>query len=294
MAEAVTFRKLYECLTSADRLTAEIVRCKSPALTSPCSRLLHQDPKERDKQMQGLISQLEPFAVGEVASLVNERAKGREFASLSEVILNPEKPTLLVLLIPTLKYQAIGHQLGKCFLQELAWAVGERASRGGSSHAFTPVYLDEFSVFVYPGFQNILNKARSSQVALHLSHQSLGDLAIVDPELSQIINTNTNVKCLLGLNDPVTADFFAKHLGTETEEKWTERAKRNAFFGGTERTGDYSIREVEAYRIHPNRLKNYGRGMGVLHVPTETGNVTEEVQFARLCRQDLEPVAEAA
>ena len=46
----------------------------------------------------------------------------------------------------------------------------------GKSFPFTPVYLDEFSSFVYPGFEQILNKARSANVAMHICHQSVGDL----------------------------------------------------------------------------------------------------------------------
>ena len=284
----ITFRQIYDCLVSPDHLSEAIQRCKDPRLAAQATRLLHQDPRERDKQLAGLISQLEPLAVGEVSPLLNGEVPGREFQTVSQVVLETDRPELFICLIPTLKYQAIGQQIGKCLLQELAWAIGERSSQSGANYPFTPVYLDEFSAFVYPGFHQILNKARSSQIAFHLSHQSLGDFSIVEPELGTILHTNTNVKCLMGLNDPTTADFFAKHLGTSTEEKLTERGRKAGLFGGREKTGELSIREVEAYRIHPNRLKNYTRGMGVLHLPTEHGNVTEEIQFQALCAADLE------
>jgi type IV secretory pathway TraG/TraD family ATPase VirD4 len=212
--------------------------------------------------------------------LVNGTDDSSAYASISDLVLTePKPPVALLILLPTLKYQAIGHQLGKLLLQELGWAIGERASRIREPH-FLPVFLDEFSAFAYDGFQQILNKARSSNVALHLSHQTLGDLTSVSEAFAMGVNGNTNVKCFLGLNDPDTADYFARHLGTKTEEKETERGQKHFLFRGTEKTGDVSIREVESYQVHPNRLKNFTRGMGVLHMPGETQNITEEVQFA--------------
>ncbi len=92
------------------------------------------------------------------------------------------------------------------------------------------------------------------------------------------VNVNTNIKCLLGLNDPDTADHFAKHLGTKRLVKQTERGIRGSF-GGLERTGDMSLRDVNEYKIHPNRLRNYSLGQGVLSLLVHGIPVTEEVQF---------------
>ncbi len=278
----VTFQRIYELLSDMENLTAALTKSKvgNQALLSFAS----MNRNEREQRVSGLLSQLAPFAVGEVAELVN----GKEGAvTISDLLLTENRPQVFIVLIPTLKYQELGHQLGKLLCQELAWAIGERASRVGNRAAFTPVYLDEFSAFVYPGFAQILNKARSSQVAIHLSHQSLGDLSVVSPDFAKIITTNTNVKCILGLNDPETADWFARHLGTETSEKKTERAQDPGFFSSIQKTGDLSLREVEAYKIHPNRLKNYTRGWGVLHLPSPLGNITEEVHFSPFSSEEL-------
>lgn len=275
---SVTFEKIYELLTSIEALTKAVSENKDKSLDSKLMRLVHMDPKQKEKDLMGLISQLQPFAIGEVARLVNGSKATYGYQTISEIVLGESsEPSVFIILLPTLKYQSMGKQLGKCLLQELAWAVGERSSKG-MTDIFQPIYLDEFSAFVYSDFYNVLNKARSAGVAFHLSHQSTGDLKIVDPNLATILNTNTNVKCLLGLNDPETADFFASHLGTETSEKTTERA-RSGKWTGKERTGELSLREVEEFKIHPNRLKNYTAGRGVLHFPTAKGNITEEVQF---------------
>ncbi|MGE4234116.1 MAG: type IV secretory system conjugative DNA transfer family protein [Bacteriovoracia bacterium] len=294
----VTFKRLYELLTEDRQLLEAKGRSKDESVKEYFKKW-HSDPqKERMQKLMGLISQIGPFAIGEVSELVNGDPKAKDrYVSLSELILTSgeERKTkgmaeqqALIFLIPTLKYQNIGHQLGKLISQELGWAVGVRANDLSRQWEFTPVSFDEFSAFVYEGFHNILNKARSSNLALQLSHQSSGDLAIVSKEFADIINTNTNNKALLGLNDPVSADFYAKHLGTYTDAKLTERAQTKPLFGKKEKTGEVSIRDVEAYKVHPNVLKNFTAGKGVLHVPTKKGNVTEEIQFAALSDKDFE------
>ena len=248
--------------------------------------------------MAGLISQLSPFAVGEVANLVNAIPRPKDdydiFVSvkeaernviLSQLVIDQQFKDFeggfhnfaIVFSIPTLIYQKMGHQLGKLLLQELAWAIGEREKL--KRKKFTSVFLDEFSEFVYEGFVSVLNKARSTQVALHLSHQSLGDLSRVSEDFATSVNTNTNIKCLLGLNDPVTSDFFAKHIGTKSSEKFTKQMRQEGILSGYDPTGQASLREVESYKVHPNTLKEFYNGSGVIHLPTKYGVVSEVIQF---------------
>lgn len=284
----VTFERLYGCLTSEVTLSELIASRPNHPTEKKLTEYLNLSKEVREQRLSGLLSQLAPFAVGEVAPLVNGKKDKTPCATVSEILLpESDRQKIFLILLPTLKYQQLGHQLGKLLMQELGWAVGERACRVGKNAPFTPVYLDEFSAFVYPGFTNILNKARSSQVPFHLSHQSLGDLEMVSPEFAQIITTNSNVKCILGLNDPESADFMARHMGTRTQEKLTEQAEKKGFFDPKKKTGAMSIREVESYKIHPNDLKCYVNGRGVIHFPSADGSITEEIQFERLSLEDF-------
>jgi hypothetical protein len=287
---AVTIKGIYELLTDDGKLGDLASECCDLGLKDQILWYLTEKPETREKNTKGLVSQLSPFAVGEVSALVNGKATGdeREVLSISETVLSSAgtEPVALVILIPTLMYQEIGQQLGRLLLQELSWAVGQRASQPGGIAPFLPVFLDEFASFVYPGFTNVLNKARSSNVALHLSHQSLGDLGVVSREFATIVNTNTNIKCLLGLNDPETADFFARHMGTLKDEKTTERARKEGIWSAKKLTGEMSVREVESYRVHPNDLKNFTAGEGVLHMPSPRGNITEVIQFERISHRE--------
>ncbi|MGK5090267.1 TraM recognition domain-containing protein [Bdellovibrionota bacterium FG-2] len=279
----VTFSRIYELLTNEALLKAAVKKSRQRSLQNRLNIFFKESNEKRDQDLKGVLSQMAAFAIGEIAPIVNGPVKGRDYLSLASLVLNSQESqdqTVALLSISTTLYQKLGSQLGKLLMQELGWAVGERAARG-TQHQFLPVYIDEFASFVYPGFAGVLNKARSSRVAFHLSHQSIGDLAAVTDAFRDSIISGTNVKCILGLNDPNSAEVMAKHMGTQSAPKSTERHQTD-LFGATSATGELSMREVEEYKVHPNRLKNYSKGQGVLHVSTKLGNVTEEVQFERL------------
>lgn len=282
--EAVTFQQLFSLLQDDGKLAQLIKGVKDTALLEVSSRLLSTARRERLESYSGLLAQLAPFAEGELAPLVNANGTEANFFSLAELLapglaLMPRTTRVAVVLIPELLYQETARRLGKVLLQEVAWAVGYRESAG--YREFTPVYLDEFGSFVYGGFLGLLNKARSTGVALHLSHQSLGDIRSVSPEFAMALHTNCNVKCVLGVNDPETADFFAKHFGTRKSEKATERAQKKSIWADAERTGEMSIRDVKEYRIDPDNLRHYSMGRGVLSLILDGHVITEEMQFAK-------------
>lgn len=283
--EVVTFRGLSELFTEADRLPKLLSKApKDEALLKGAARFLKLSEKDRTERFSGLVAQLSPFAEGEIAALVNASGNEKNFFSLTELVSpeinKEERPRRTVLLLlPQLLYQGTAARLGKMLLQEVAWAVGHREA--SAYRDFTAVFLDEFGSFVYEGFIGLLNKARSTNTAIHLSHQSQGDTEAVSQEFATALHTNTNVKCVLGVNDPKTADFFAKHFGTRKTEKKTERARKRGYFAAEERTGEMSMRDVKEYRVDPDHLRNYSQGRGVLSLIVDGYALAEEVQFSR-------------
>ncbi len=279
--QIVTFRLLYELLTDDVLLQNTLCEIEDCALKTSLKNYLREPAKERRNKLSGLVSQISPFAIGEVSELVNN-----DSSPMYDALIRNFELQCLIFSIPTLKYQKLGHQLGKMLLQELSWCVSQRESI--EDKKFTSVFLDEFSEFAYDEFISVLNKARSAEVALHLCHQSIGDLTKVSEPFARAVNTNTNVKCVLGLNDPETADFYARHFGTITKQKLTEQVKESGWFKNKEETGRGSMREVEEYRVHPNVLKELYQGNGVIHLPTTRGTVTERLYFSPIHYKELD------
>ncbi len=284
---AVTFQRIFELLQDDGKFTELLGKLslgERQGVVKGAERMLLTPKRERMEKFSGLLAQLSPFAEGELMGLVNAEGMEENFFSLTDVLvpsLNSATRTrqTILIMIPQLLYQEMAASLGKILLQEVAWAVGSREANG--YREFTSLFLDEFGSFVYPGFIGLLNKARSARVAIHLSHQSLGDIESVSREFATALHTNTNVKCILGVNDPGTADFFAKHFGTRKAEKKTERAELRGHFGDLERTGQLSVRDVEEYKIDPNNLRTYSRGAGAISMIVDGKVIAEEMQFAR-------------
>jgi type IV secretory pathway TraG/TraD family ATPase VirD4 len=145
--------------------------------------------------------------------------------------------------------------------------------------------LDDFSEYLYPGFVSILNKLRSANVGVVFAHQALGDIKTMGDAIANSILTNANLKVFIRGNNPDSAEYFSKAIGTVKAMKYTERPKHSLW--NNEATGDASAREVDEVIIHPNRFKRELRvGEAVMIVPHESGNRAVNLKFRKY--EDLE------
>ena len=170
--------------------------------------------------------------------------------------------------LPTMKYFETASSIGKMVLQDFQSAVSTRQTMHANNN-FYACYLDEFSSIAYPAFAELISKARSANVGLVLSHQAIGDLTKVSEAFSDAILTNTNIKAVFRCPDPKTAEYFGDSFGTETTTYNTEQIE--AQLVGDPRTGLGSKRETEKYVVHPNVIKKFNVGCGVISIATSSG-----------------------
>jgi type IV secretory pathway TraG/TraD family ATPase VirD4 len=187
-----------------------------------------------------------------------------------------------------LKSPILGKAVAKMVLQDVQGAVSERHASESSAHPFFSIYLDDFTEYLTPQFVSLLNKSRSANVGVVFAHQAIGDLEALGPEVKNQIMTNSNLKVFKRTNEPDSAEYFSKIIGTRQTTKITKRQKQKLF--GAEVTDDGSIREVEEFIFHPNFFKNkLGVGEAVLVLPHTRGAKSLEIKFTP--RSDLPPVA---
>jgi hypothetical protein len=160
-------------------------------------------------------------------------------------------------------------------IQSFAATVGKLQGNGSlDSKRLFSVYLDDFNDYIYKEFSAVASKVRSGGVGIVFAHQSLADLRKVSDEFKDAIVENTNNKIVLNINDPESAEFFSKYTGTRTEEKTTERRTRDLI--GQKDTGEQSVRDVEAFVIHPNVFKSQLKaleGVAILKAPGSTKRI---------------------
>jgi type IV secretory pathway TraG/TraD family ATPase VirD4 len=126
--------------------------------------------------------------------------------------------------------------------------------------------LDEFATFVCPEFADLISKARSAGLALHFSHQSIGDIKAVSESLLGQITDNSATKIVLRVSDPDSAEFFSRAFGTRLYQKVTQRITNAKETDNAEIMDDGTTREAHQFRASPDLLKTLPTGMGAVLV----------------------------
>ena len=137
-----------------------------------------------------------------------------------------------------------------------------RSSRNQRSFS---VVVDEFGRFADLSFVDSINQLRDANLQFTVAHQSLADLELVSREFSNAVWDNTRIKDVLSQDNPALCEMLAKSIGTQQEVVRTVRTEPGPLLTSLA-TREASTRLVEAYKLHPNRIKNLARcGQGYLY-----------------------------
>ncbi|MGZ6441993.1 MAG: type IV secretory system conjugative DNA transfer family protein [Pseudobdellovibrionaceae bacterium] len=272
------FIKLRQAISDPKELLLLAEKTTNPALRYWAFDFINMNKDKRREMVSGLASNLGFFATSEVAELFNT---SEPQINISEAM---KKNLILYFQLPVLKSPILGKAVAKMVLQDVQGAVSERHASGASAHPFFSVYLDDFTEYLTPQFVSLLNKSRSANVGVVFAHQAIGDLEALGPEVKNQIMTNSNLKVFMRTNEPDSAEYFSKIIGTKETTKITKRQKQVLF--GAEVTDDGSIREVEEFIFHPNFFKSkLGVGEAVIVLPHTRGAKSLLLKF--IPRPDL-------
>jgi len=265
-----------ELLRDQDTLREWSKKLSNPHLYADLEKILTLPPTQFQKDFSGILAYLENFTKGEMAKNLNQSYSDINF---EEALLNRN---IIYFQLPTLKNPTLASNIGRLAIQTFAAAAGEYQARMFKTpdKIFT-LYLDDFNDYMYEKFASVANKVRSAHIAMTFAHQSLGDLEKVSPEFKKLLVENTNNKIILKINEPESAEFFAKYIGTTATEKVTERQSKALF--GTKKSGEQSVREAEEFTIHPNVFKSeFGPGDAIAIISqTEGVRKVERIKCVR-------------
>lgn len=277
-----TFERLHDAISSPAKLEIAAKSLKAN-LAAWFSTFLALPSRDRLERTSGLTSALGQFAFGRHGNLFNTETPK---ISIEEAL---NKNQILYFQLPVLLSPFLGKAVGKLVLQDLQSVIANRHRTDSKGASFFSVFLDDFTEYLYPGFVSILNKSRSAKIGIVFAHQALGDIEGLGKPIANAILTNSNLKIFMRGTDPESAEYFSRVIGTRTTTKATERTKRSLL--GQRHTGDASAREVEEFKIHPNKFKSaLGVGEAYVVIPYEQGSRTEFIKFrmlADLPAQDL-------
>lgn len=213
---------------------------------------------ERDYEaLAGLIAQVQILTTGHLSKILSPQTPGicLERAAAGEVLYFRLQSLLSPQLVKI---------VGKLLVNHLNFLAGmaHRAEDDSARNRFIPTYLDEFAAFVCPEFGDLISKARSAGLALHFSHQSVGQIKSVSDALLGEITDNAATKIVLRINDPDSAEFFARSFGTKLYQKITQRITNTKEVADAEVVGEGTTREAHQFRAAPDLFKTLPTGVG--------------------------------
>ena len=280
-----TFLKLHQAIMAPTILEKMVEKSGDTVLRHWVSYFRSLGGSEREQRTSGLTSQISHFAFGKAAQLFNQE---NPFITIDEAL---RENKIVYFQLPALLSPFLGKATGKLVLQSLQAAIANRHRGNIKDAKFYSVFLDDFSEYLYPGFVTVLNKSRSAKIGIVFAHQALGDIESMGDSIANAILTNSNVKVFMRGNDPDSAEYFSKVIGTKSTTKFTERRKISLW--QEQKTGDVSAREVEEFVIHPNHFKReLGVGEAVMVVPHEAGSRTLRLKFDIFPELESKPIPE--
>jgi len=242
--ERVTLHWLKEVLSSAGSLAALLTTDTNPIKIS----------ENEYSQLSGLVSQVNQLCHGDLGDLISGKNKEREI-DLGQAI---QAQKIIYFKLPALEDPVTTATIGRLIIGDLALYAAQ-VQAGHYKGTFTPVFLDEFGSLVCPAFLELIAKARSAGLALHFSHQSMGDLRPAGENFVSQINDNSSTKIVLRVYDPDTADNIARMFGTVTTMKET-RQMVTENFGNKKETGVMAVRDTREFRCNPDHVKTLPTG----------------------------------
>lgn len=218
---------------------------------------------EQSPDSSALTSALRPWTTGTLGELLNSYSPQVRLEDIFERGLS------VYFAVPVGHLQVLANPLGRMVISGLLSLAASRQGMEPKPKAAT-VILDEFAEFATPVFASFVATVGSARLRTVLSHQDLGQLKRVEGMdkaafNSVVFNNTSGCKICFRSPAPEDAEFWALSLGTDASVVDTERVSRGLL--GDVMTGERSRREVEQFKVHPNRLKSLPPGVALVVAP---------------------------
>jgi type IV secretory pathway TraG/TraD family ATPase VirD4 len=209
-------------------------------------------------ELSGLRDQIRSLCTGYLSKILSTESEAA--VDLSKAV----EGHVIYFRLQSLMSPQLVSTVGRLVINHLNYIAGSvhRLEGRPDIQTIIPTYLDEFASFACPEFADLISKARSAGLALHFSHQCVGDLAEVSEGFLNRITDNSATKIVLRINDPDSTEFFARSFGTKEVQKVTQRITNSKELHSTEVVGEGSQRDAHQFRASPDLFKTLPTGMG--------------------------------
>jgi hypothetical protein len=228
-------------------------------------------------KIQGLLNSMKPFVGASLAQITGPSVHPVTF---EEVI---EKRQILIVSMNVGTDSQSSRSLGRILMRDLQSTIGARYDdyTHNKKHSFVSVVLDEFGLYAYSGFSNIIHTARQANAGFLFSFQSIKQLSsTVGESFADDVATATNCKFLMRISESDTAEnFIQASAAVRTDRLTYQMEKPGVLEGGRyEESGRASRIETLETRVKDYQVKMLptGQMMALLSDP-DMGVVVKHV-----------------
>lgn len=136
---------------------------------------------------------------------------------------NPNHGQIVIVQPYPLKYKKASDSFIRVFFAMFTAAFGDIGAAGRKFPREIFLFIDEGGSVLYPGVESLFNKAGGLGLRIMIFTQSFADYdAELGPEISKIVNDNTNTKIYMKMNDVMSRQIISDTFGTimASDEKY--------------------------------------------------------------------------
>lgn len=193
-----------------------------------------------------LKMQLGELLESDLGHLFVESEKGIDLQQITD------RNDVVIFSISGSRYADYIRKIGKMIILDVNSLVAHRQAKGRKS--IFGVY-DEFSAYGDRRIVDIVNKSRSAGFECIISTQTLSDIDVVDPIMTEQIISNCNILATGRVNSSKDAERIAQVFGTYSDQEVTQQIQKK--YPHLSYEADMgTVRNVERFRANPSDIKN--------------------------------------
>lgn len=190
-----------------------------------------------------------------LSTILTQLVTGKMGEILTSIKINPivyklEKGEGVICLIQPypMLFKNVSDMMVKSFLFMIEYLMGKFGARGVLPQKRLHVMVDEAASVVYPGIDNLFNKAGGLGATLYVFTQSFADWEKTLGEYeAKTVMDNINTQVRLRMNDPASCEIVSKEFGT------IMKTEQNVVFEGS--SARYMSMKKEDWLIKPQEVR---------------------------------------
>jgi type IV secretory pathway TraG/TraD family ATPase VirD4 len=218
-------------------------------------------------KIQGLLNSMKPFVGGALAEMTGST---ENLVTIEDVI---DKKLILLVSMNIGADSQPNRAIGRIIVRDVQAQIAKRYDeyKLNKKHEFISIVLDEFGLFAYDGFSNIIHTARQANAGFIFSFQSVSQLAgAVGQTFADDLASATNCKFVMRISNEDTAEQFIAASGTERTERVSYQVEKPELLnrlGGYEDVGRGTRQETFESRVKDHQLKVLPTGQMMALLP---------------------------